>query len=187
MKSSLYRKVIDDYDYLNMYSPIEIPTHERDLDYEKYVKDYDYASGFVPPALKKPQILDLPESSYSQVIEEYSYADEDEQDPNELLRTAEDYIDYLNIFIKQLNQQVVYLLGENQNYRQLLDTLKGDEDKTKLIEDFEKINRHLRELQKQYEAQTELNEQLILANTELLEETNKRTKTKELLEPKKKY
>lgn len=162
-----YKSRIENYDYLNMYPPIQVSGHDIQKsnlkdEYKLYIEDYDYSSHYIPQAIKEPTFRDLPDTSYATVVEDYPYADEsDEPDPDELLRTAEDYIDYLNKFIEQLNNQVLYLLGENQNYRQLLDKFKGnDSDKTMLIED----------LQKQYKKNSDLvkeNEQLIIKNKEL--------------------
>ena len=176
-----YINVVENYDYFNMYPPIDVThiqitnkSNSKDI-YNRYIEDYDYASEYVPPSIKnssanKDNIDDIDEI-YGSRIENYDYADEDAvQDPDELLRTAEDHIEILQNVIRKMSDQMTYLLGENQDNRQLLERLKITDDRSELINDLQLKSKKLNELELELKDKNEINDYLILENKKVSDE-----------------
>ena len=187
-----YKSIVENYDYFNMYPPIDVTSFEKrsqniksskDVSkgvYNRYIEDYDYATDYIPPSVKNPtnikdlmNIGDLTDvkDAYVKRVEQYEYVDENtEQDPDELLRTAEDHIERLNMFIKEMNRQLAYLLGENQDNRQLLEKLKKSDERSELISELQSQSKKLQELENELRETTEVRDHLIVENKRVIDE-----------------
>jgi hypothetical protein len=134
----IYKTLIENYNYDIMYEPIDINVDTIELDetsnnFQKIIVDHNYDAKYY----KEPRKIientfsgnntDYKEEDYKDIMMEYKYKDDANDDPLEDLRKAENYAETLETELLKLASEYEKLVIANSNLHKTLE--KGGENK----------------------------------------------------------